>query len=43
MYYSLAVYAFRTKRIRLFDLLNFLALVGSFTQILQAYILRLSH
>jgi len=39
-FYSLCLYGYMVKRIRVFDLLNFLALVGVIIQMMQAYIQR---
>lgn len=38
VFYSLCFYGFIVKRIRVFDLLNFLALIGVIIQMMQAYI-----
>lgn len=40
VFYSLCFYGFIVKRIRVFDLLNFLALIGVIVQMMQAYIQR---
>ena len=39
-FYSLCLYGFLVKRIRVFDLLNFMALLGVIIQMMQAYIQR---